>query len=210
MSNNEGKVVGLDYIDMELNDVDKWDGSQTRVDPGHYVVRLDKIEGGQSKSGGPKMGVMFRVEEAIENPDNEKFVGEVIPQSYSLDKTKDVARRRLKSIIEAAGVQLDKRGGFDPKDLINVQIIVEVQKQSYSEVNPLTQAKEQKESTKVLRERHIDELEAVREELKALATAGGNGHSNGRSEDKAPEEKKPPQGSARTNTPPARATRPSR
>ena len=154
MAEQQG-VVGLEYIDMGLHEVDPWDGTSSLLDPGEYVFRIDKIEGGQSNAGNPKMTVSLFVAEALDEA-NDKHVGVTVFQSYVLDRSKDFARKRLKALTEAVGVAVDDRGGFDPNALIEGEFLAEVRRETYTVTDPVTQEKEERPSQRIFRERPVE------------------------------------------------------
>lgn len=161
-SNSNGQGNHLDYIDMGLHEVQPWDGAPTKLAPGDYIVEVTDVKGDQSAAGKPKMVVSYKTIAALDaerndDADREDEVGTVIPQSYSLDSSKDGVRRRLRSLTNALGVELDERGGFNPNDMIGQRMLVEARMDSYTETNAMTGDKTQRESCKLIRERPAPE-----------------------------------------------------
>lgn len=156
----------LGYLDLGLtDDVEVWDGSISYVNPGEYVVEVVQVDGGQSNAGGRKMVLHYEVKEAIGDraEENADQVGRTIIQSQSLNtsdpKSGKVIASRLKSVITALGVELDKRGGFNADDLIGAQMVCEVISDTYTKTDPVTQEKIERATIKVIRERHLDTLD---------------------------------------------------
>jgi len=186
--------TGLEYIDLGLNEVDASDGSFTMVPPGDYVFQVEKVTGGQAKSGKPKMTLNIKVMEALD-AENAKFEGEMIVQSFSLSREKDFPRRRVKSLLEACGVEIDSKGGFHPAELLDTQFVATIKHEEYTETNAVTQAKVVRESMRIFRERSIDTLEDGDE----AGSNGANGSAKAAAKEPepAPEEKKPASGRGR-------------
>ena len=160
--NGQGTGTHLDYIDMGLHEVDPWDGAAAKLAPGDYIMEVTEVRGDQSNAGKPKMVVNYKAVAAItadgnDDKEREDQVGITIPQSYSLDSSKDGVRRRLRSLTNGLGVELDERGGFNPNEMIGAQMIVEARMDSYEETNAMTGAKVQRESCKLIRERPAPE-----------------------------------------------------
>ncbi|KKK74902.1 hypothetical protein LCGC14_2879120, partial [marine sediment metagenome] len=153
MSDNN---VALEYIDLDLNDVEASDGSFETAHPGEYLFEVTAISGGQSNAGKPKMVITYKIIEAITDSDEcQAEIEKEVMQSYSLakDAKSDFPRRRIKALVEALGVELDKRGGFDPNDMIGARMIGEVKIEQYDDTNPITKMTTQKTSQKIIRER---------------------------------------------------------
>lgn len=166
----------LGYLDVGLTDeVDVWDGSVSYVNPGEYIVEVVQVDGGQSNAGGRKMVLHYEVKEAIGDlaKENADQVGRTIIQSQSLNtsdpKSGKVIASRLKSIVTALGVELDKRGGFNADDLIGAQMACEVISDTYTKTDPVTQEKIEKATIKVIRERHLDDLDGTGDETEEKA-----------------------------------------
>jgi hypothetical protein len=156
----------LGYLDLGLtDDVEVWDGSVSYVNPGEYIVEVVQVDGGQSNAGGRKAVLHYEVKEAIGDlaEENKDQVGRTIIQSQSLDtsnpKSGKVVASRLKSIVTALGVELDKRGGFNADDLIGAQMACEVIADTYTKTDPVTQEKIERATIKVIRERHLDAID---------------------------------------------------
>ena len=166
---SNGQGSHLDYIDMGLHEVQPWDGAPTKLAPGDYIVEVTDVKGDQSAAGKPKMVVGYKTIAALDadgndDADREDQVGTVIPQSYSLDSSKDGVRRRLRSVTGALGIELDERGGFNPNDMLGQQMLIEARMDSYTETNAMTGDKIQRESCKLIRERPAPEEAAAEPE----------------------------------------------
>lgn len=155
------EVNALDYIDMNLNEVDAWDGASSLIPAGNYELEIAKIEGGQSRAGNPKMVITYKVTEAHEEAEeNQAAVDRTVMQSYSLDASNDVTRRRIKALTLAAEVEIDTRGGFNPNDMIGARIFAEARLDTYTETNPTTQERVERNSLRIFRERPAQEAVA--------------------------------------------------
>jgi hypothetical protein len=164
MSDNENT---LGYIDAGLTpDVAPWDGTTSYVRPGEYIVEVTTVKGGQSDSGGPKMVVDYKVVEAIGelSEENKDQVDQKVVQSYSLQVDKSGVKSRLQSVIKALLGGADERGGFDPNDLIGCQMACEIVENDYAKADPVTGEKMARKSIKMIRERHLDALDAPADE----------------------------------------------
>lgn len=150
------KSIG--YIDGNLNDVDPYDGGQSLVNPGEYHLKGTKVEGGTSQSGNSKMVVAWEILDAVGDlaEENADMVGRTMLQSYSLNLTNDTVRARLRSLTEALGIK-DERGGFDPNDIVDAEMVAEVIGQTYTKANAVTGQPEERATLKVIRERHLDD-----------------------------------------------------
>lgn len=179
--------VGLDYIDLGLNDVDAADGGFTTLPPGDYVFEVEKIIGGQSKSGNPKMTAQLKVIEALDDSEeHQKCVGEPAFHTFALVTDKEFPRRRLKAFVQACGVEIDAKGGFNAPDLVEAQFAASVKHEDYEVTNPITGEVDTRLSMRIFRERHLDDLDAERE-----TASKSNGKAAEPEPPAEPEEKKP-------------------
>jgi len=154
----------LGYLDLGLgDDVEPWDGSTSFVKPGEYVVKVTKLEGGQSNAGNRKMVLTYEVIDAIGDraEENQDQIGRTIVQSVSLASDKDGVARRLKSLFNALVGGTDKRGGVDSKDLLGAEMACEVVAETYTKTDPVTQEKIEKPTIKIIRERHLSQVDDV-------------------------------------------------
>ena len=142
----------LDYIDLGLNDVSASDGSFVLLPPGQYGLEVTKVEGGQSKAGNPKMVLHLKVFAALQEA-NENQIGQVVQSSMVLDKGKEFARRRLKNVVQACGVAIDDRGGFNPQEMLEGRILAEVKLETYTEQNAMTGEKVERPSMRIFNEK---------------------------------------------------------
>jgi hypothetical protein len=154
MSDNKG----LGYVDARLDEVEAWDGVASLVNPGEYIVEIEKVEGGTAQSGKPKMVLHEKIVEALDEH-NDDQTGRVLIQSQSLDLSNDTVRKRIKAIVTACGVAIDARGGFNAGDLVGRQMLVEVTRGSYTKTNAITGTPEERETASVVRERPVPPLE---------------------------------------------------
>lgn len=174
---SENRTSGLAYIDVNLHEVDAWDGAISLVNPGEYILRCDDVKQGQSKSGKPKMVLTYTVVEAL-NEENEDMVGRTIIQSQSLDFTSDAVKGRVKSLILALCGEVSKRGGFSPDDFFDKEMLCEVVAQTYTEQNPITNEPIEKNTISIIRERPVS---AADEKKAATAEPPPPEAANGRS-----------------------------
>lgn len=149
---------GLGYIDVNLNEVDAWDGSVSLVNPGEYIMKVMDIKRGQSKAGKPKLVLTYEVVESI-TEGNEDMIGRTVIQSQSLDFSSDAVKGRVKSLVMALTGELSKRGGFDIDSLLEQEMLCEIVAETYSEMNPLTQEPVEKNTISIIRERPVSAAE---------------------------------------------------
>lgn len=177
--------AGLDYIDLGLNDVEAADGGFTTLPPGDYIFEVEKITGGQSKSGNPKMTAQLKVIEALDDAEeNQKCVGETAFHTFALVTDKEFPKRRIKAFVQACGVEIDAKGGFNAPDLHEAQFAASVKHEDYEVTNPITGEVAKRVSAKIFRERHLDDLDDD-------AAPKSNGKAAEPEPPAEPEEKKP-------------------
>ena len=113
-------------------------------------------------AGNRKMVLTYEIKEALgdRGEENGDQVGRTIVQSQSLDTSKDAVAGRLKSLFTALVGKMDKRGGIEADKLIGAQMVCEVISDTYTKIDPVTQEKIEKSTIKVVRERHLDTLDA--------------------------------------------------
>lgn len=152
--------TGLEYLDLGLNDVNASDGDFTTISPGDYIFEVEKVAGGQSKKGKPKMQVNLRVIEALDEA-NKAMEGEMAIQSFSLDRSKKFPRQRIKALVNACGAEIDDQGGLHVDDLMNARFVASVKHEESTEIDTVTQEKTVRVFARVFRERHMDTLQDV-------------------------------------------------
>lgn len=170
---------GLTYIDVNLNEVDAWDGAVSLVNPGEYLVRCTAVTTGQSQAGKPKLQLTYEVVEAFDEA-NAEMVGRTIIQSQSLDTTSDAVKGRLKSLVLALVGELSERGGFNPEDFIGAEMECEVVAETYTKTNAITGEPEERNTIKIIRERHPGAEAAPAEPPPKEQTTRGRSNSRGR------------------------------
>jgi hypothetical protein len=164
---------GLGYIDAGLtDDITPWDGSFSSINPGDYVFEVTEIKGGQAQSSGnPTMVLSYVAIQALD-PINDDQVDREVIQSYSLNLTKKGTKRRLKSLLQALGVPIDNRGGFDPNKCIGARMVAEATLNSYKVENPTLGAEpEMRQNCKLIRERPMSWLDQPAEQPAQAAPA---------------------------------------
>lgn len=177
---SEEMVEGLDYIDLNLNEVDGSDGGFDVTPAGDYIFRVKKIVGGVSKNQNPKMTIHLDVVEALDEA-NDKAVGNTAIASFVLKKDNEFARRRLRHFVQSCGVELDKNGGFNAGDLVDCEFVATVKHEEYTETDPVTQKSVTRNSQRIFRERHVETLEddkskkAAPKKRKSRANGSANG-----------------------------------
>jgi hypothetical protein len=181
---SEEMVEGLDYIDLNLNEVDGSDGGFDVTPPGDYIFSVKKIVGGVSKNQNPKMTVHLTVVEALDEQ-NEKAVGNSAIASFVLKKDNEFGRRRLRHFVQSCGVELDNKGGFHAPDLIEREFVATVKHEEYTETDPITQKSVTRSSQRIFRERTVESLDDDKGKQKKAAPkkrkrSRANGSANGR------------------------------
>lgn len=109
--------VNLPEIDINLSgdDVRAWGGeSGPKLPPGKYTFDIVKVEEVPSKKGQPTLAITFKVAD-----DGDQF-GVELMKKYSLQQK---ALGRLKSLMMAAGCQLDK---IRTAELLGSRIIADI------------------------------------------------------------------------------------
>ncbi len=172
----EGQA-SLGYIDVNLNEVDAWDGAVSLVNPGEYVMRVTDVKKGQSKAGKPKLVLTYEVVESL-TEGNEEMIGRTVIQSQSLDFSSDAVKGRVKSLVLALTGELSKRGGFDPDAFVDQEMLCEIVAETYSEMNPLTQEPIEKNTISIIRERPVSAADIPETEPEPPPPEKSNGRGN--------------------------------
>jgi hypothetical protein len=139
-----------DLIDMNLNDVEAWDGKTSQVEPGEYIFEVEKVSVDQSKKGNPTLAVNFRI------ISDGAMKGRPMRQSYALMADNEFSRKRMKALVLALGVQLGEKGEFSAQSLIGCQMQGEVIMNEYPAVDPRTGQQIVKQSSKIVGEKAVE------------------------------------------------------
>jgi hypothetical protein len=121
----------FDYVDANLNEVEAWDGEYQLPEPGDYRVTVKTAKHTTSKSKGtPQIQVQFEVEaNADGTTTNSK--GRSATAWYQVQGQ---GRSRLVSLLKAANVKIDARGGFKISELENAKLLILVKSDSYKKM----------------------------------------------------------------------------
>lgn len=142
-------------IEAGLTDaIDAWGGEVVQLPPGPYQFKITAadIESKQADDNTTKLQLIVSFE---------VFSGEMAGKTAkswfqipSGGKSDDTARKRLKSLTLATGIQLDSKGNFDTAQLIGCKLNADVIQQSYeSKPDPITGHTLTKTMTKIVNER---------------------------------------------------------
>jgi hypothetical protein len=140
---------------VNLNETPKWDGEGGGLPPGEYCFRIDgKPEVTNAKSSGkPQLQLKLVVEGSA---DGETYNGQTMTMWYSLAPK---AAKRLKCILDAAGVPCAAEGDFESDDFEGKFFIAEVFSEEYAtgETNMQTGDPVMRTATRLKKERTVDE-----------------------------------------------------
>ncbi len=145
-------------IEANLNDVEAWGGEVTTLPPGEYQVKV-KAADVEQKEDGEKIKSQLVVDyEVISGA----FSGKVCKAWFGLDFSKEVPRKRLKSLVQAANVPLSPNGSFDSAQLVGCKLNIDSIHQTYtSKPDPITGTTEEKTAVRAVNERPFRDVVAA-------------------------------------------------
>jgi len=140
----------VDYIsNMGLNDPSliPHDGRNQRVEPGTYDWEITKAVFDQSKKGNRTLRVT-----AIVNTEDSPMKGRSLVGTYVISED-DFARRRMKALVEATGVQVDANGGLSKDAFVGTHFTADVVVDTFDDIDSKTGQPVTKDFTKWIGER---------------------------------------------------------
>jgi hypothetical protein len=163
------RVICLDENNtpVSLAEIAAWGGIGGGLAPGDYLFRIIAVGQKQTQGGKPQIELTMEV---VAGADTETHNGQKMLDWRSLSG-KSGALARLKSLLDACGVQLDAQGGFDDADLVGREFWAE----AFQDIARKTEASGQvieREVTKIRDERSaVDEGAATTAAPAAAPTA---------------------------------------
>jgi pyruvate/2-oxoglutarate dehydrogenase complex dihydrolipoamide acyltransferase (E2) component len=151
---------------VSLAEVAAWGGTGGNLTPGDYLFQVTAVEQKQTQNGKPQIQLSLEV---VAGAETETHNGQKLLDWRMLGGKKG-ALGRLKSLLEACGVQLDAQGGFDDQDLIGREFWAE----AYMDIAKKTDAQgteTEREVTKIRDERSAVEGGATDAPAAAAAPA---------------------------------------
>lgn len=140
----------VDYIsNMGLNDpnLQPHDGRNQRVEPGTYDWEITKAVFDQSKKGNRTLRVT-----AIVTTEDSPMKGRSLVGTYVISED-DFARRRMKALVEATGVQVDANGGLSKDAFVGTHFTADVVVDTFDDIDSKTGQPVTKDFTKWIGER---------------------------------------------------------
>jgi hypothetical protein len=151
---------------VSLADIAAWGGVGGGLTPGDYLFQITAVEQKQTQGGKPQIQLTMEV---VAGAETETHNGQKMLDWRSLSGKKG-ALARLKSLLDACGVQLDAQGGFDDADLIGRQFWAEAF-QDIATKTDATGATTEREVTKIRDERSAVEESGAAEAAPTAAAA---------------------------------------
>lgn len=161
----------VDYIsNMGLNDpnLTPHDGRNQRVEPGTYDWEITKAVFDQSKKGNRTLRVT-----AIVTTEDSPMKGRSLVGTYVISED-DFARRRMKALVEATGVQIDAQGGLSKDAFVGTHFTADVVVDTFDDIDSKTGQPVTKDFTKWIGERPYEGAAPVAS-TKAAAPAANAG-----------------------------------
>ncbi len=157
-------------VGANLNDVDAWGGESVQLPPGPYQLRVKGADVEQKDKEGKITTQLVLDYEVVSGA----MSGKTLKAWFSLDFSKDVPRKRLKSLVLACGVPIDPSGSFDTAALVGCKINADVVHETYdSKPDPITGGVSQKTAIRVVNERPFGAMGVDGAQRAASATVGG-------------------------------------
>jgi len=151
---------------VSLADIAGWGGIGGGLTPGDYLFQINEVEQKLTQGGKPQIQLTMEV---VAGAETETHDGQKMLDWRSLSGKKG-ALGRLKSLLDACGVQLDASGGFDDQDLVGKQFWAEAF-QDIAKKTDATGAVTEREVTKIRDERAIEGAPASVAPAPAIAPA---------------------------------------
>jgi hypothetical protein len=140
----------VDYIsNMGLNDpnLTPHDGRNQRVEPGTYDWEITKAVFDQSKKGNRTLRVTANV-----ITEDSPMKGRSLVGTYVISED-EFARRRMKALVEATGVQVDANGGLSKDAFVGTHFTADVVVDTFDDIDSKTGQPVTKDFTKWIGER---------------------------------------------------------
>lgn len=137
-------------IEAGLNDVEAWGGEITQLPPGEYQFKIKAADVEQKEKDGKVISQLVVDYEVLSGA----FAGKPGKAWFTLNFAKDTPRRRLKSLVTAAGITVSPNGSFDSNQLVGCKLNADVIHESYeSGPDPITGVKIEKTAVRIVNER---------------------------------------------------------
>lgn len=114
----------MPVIEAQLNDVEAWGGENVQLPPGEYQLKVkgaDVEQKDANEQGVVKSSLVVEYEVL-----SGAFSGKTVKAWFGLDFTKEVMRKRLKSLVNASGINTGPTGAFDSNQLVGCKINADV------------------------------------------------------------------------------------
>lgn len=135
----------IDFFEMDLSNVQPWDGTSSRIEAGTYVFEVTEAVSGKSKSSGQPM-ITLTNKVVSEGP----MMGKEQKSWVSLSEK---ARGRLRSFLDAAQIPYDNKG-FSVSAFVGAQYEADVREEPYQGTDDMGQPVTRM-STKIVGERTV-------------------------------------------------------
>lgn len=162
----------VDYIsNMGLNDpnLTPHDGRNQRVEPGTYDWEITKAVFDQSKKGNRTLRVT-----AVVTTEESPMKGRSLVGTYVISED-DFARRRMKALVEATGVQVDANGGLSKDAFVGTHFTADVVVDTFDDIDSKTGQPVTKDFTKWIGERPYEGTAPVAAASKPAAAPAASG-----------------------------------
>lgn len=147
------------YINERLHEVQSWGGESELLPPADDVTfEIESVaQEVSSAKQTPQLAITARVVSAGE------LMGRKGKFWYIMGpKAKEASRARLKSLIEACGLNVDQQGGFDDQDLLNRQFVADIVNEPYEKTDPITGSSITKTAARIQNERPVGTAPAAK------------------------------------------------
>jgi hypothetical protein len=136
--------------DVNLNEVDSWDGSQSGNLPlGEYEFEVTAATPGTAKTGSKQVEFDLVV---VAGAETDTVNGATKKHWMYLLKS---CAGRTRAMVDACGVQMDANGAFDTDHFIGQHFIAEVYEDTFNKPNLDTGSVDTKITNKIRKERHV-------------------------------------------------------
>lgn len=162
----------VDYIsNMGLNDpnLTPHDGRNQRVEPGTYDWEITKAIFDQSKKGNRTLRLTAQVV-----TEDSPMKGRSLVGTYVISED-DFARRRMKAIVEATGVEIDAQGGLSKDAFVGTRFTADVVVDTFDDIDAKTGLPVTKDFTKWNGERTYEGAALTASAKPAVAPAAAAG-----------------------------------
>ena len=129
-------IVDENNQPIDPNTVTAWDGCGGMLPPGLYDFAVTNVELKQTSTGRPQIELDLTVIAGVD-PVTDAYNGQT-KKDWRLLGGKSAVLGRLKSLLDACGVQIAANGDFDTDELRDRQFTAEVYEDSYDKPDPAT------------------------------------------------------------------------